>query len=132
MSPPRISYSRPRSSRPWLIQVLVFAFLLLLCSRWIASFVIEYQWWNELGQLETWFSLWLYGVAPVAVATAIAFAVLLAAHAYALRFAETRLRDHRIYGWLMTLVLVVFGVFNCLGDFGYVDGGPLRGKPFGG
>ena len=106
MSPPRIAYSRPRASRPWLIQLLVVAFLLLLCSRWIASFVIEYQWWSELGQLETWFNQWLYGFAPVAVATAIAFAVLLLAHRYALHFAETRLRDHRIYGWLMTLVLL--------------------------
>ena len=89
-----------------MIQLLVVAFLLLLSARWIASFVIEYQWWSELGQLETWLNQWIYGVAPVALATVLAFLVLQLAHRAALHFAETRLRDHRVYGGLMTLFLL--------------------------
>lgn len=75
-------------------------------GRWIASFVIEYQWWNELGQLQTWFNVYLYGVLPVALATLISSVVLLLAHRYALHFAETRVRDHRIYAWLITAFLI--------------------------
>jgi len=104
--PPRIEYGRRQPSRSWLIQFLVAAVLLLVLARWLASFVIEYQWWSELGQLETWFNLWIYGVAPVAVATVVAFAILFLAHIYALRFASTRLRDHRIYAWVISLFLL--------------------------
>ncbi len=75
-------------------------------GRWIASFVIEYQWWNELGQLQTWFNVYLYGVLPIALATLISSVVLLLAHRYALHFAETRVRDHRIYAWLITAFLI--------------------------
>ncbi len=75
-------------------------------GRWLASFVIEYQWWNELGQLQTWFNVYLYGVLPVALATVISSAVLLLAHRYGLHFAETRLRDHRVYAWLITAFLI--------------------------
>jgi uncharacterized membrane protein (UPF0182 family) len=105
--PPRIVSSRARRSPPRILQLLIAAFLLLIMGRWLASFVIEYQWWQELGQLETWFSVYLYGVAPVAVATLISAVVLLLAHRYALHFAETKLRDHRLYGWIMTAVLLL-------------------------
>jgi len=104
--PPRILPSRARRSPPRILQLIIVAFLLLIIGRWLASFVIEYQWWQELGQLETWFNVYLYGVAPVAVATLISAAVLLLAHRYALHFAETRLREHRLYGWIMTAVLL--------------------------
>ena len=87
MFPPRILPSRARRSPPRILQLIIVAFLLLIIGRWLASFVIEYQWWQELGQLETWFNVYLYGVAPVAVATLISAAVLLLAHRYALHFA---------------------------------------------
>ena len=104
-SQPRIERGRAKSP-PKLLKFLISAFLLLLIGRWLASFVIEYQWWNELGQLETWFNVYLYGVAPIALATLCSSAVLLLAHRLALHFAETRLRDHRIYAWLTTAFLI--------------------------
>ncbi len=75
-------------------------------ARWLCSFVIEYQWWQELGQLQTWFDLYLYAFAPVAGATLIAAAVLWIAHSRGVRFAETRLRDHRTYTLLTSAVLL--------------------------
>ncbi len=46
-----------------LIALLLAAFL---SARAIASLVIEYQWWKEIGQLPTWFEMIWYRVAPVA------------------------------------------------------------------
>ena len=67
------------------------------------------QWWKEMGQTATWFSMLTYGLAPVAAATLLAFAVLWIAHARALKFAGTSLREHRTYAKLSTLALLVLG-----------------------
>jgi len=107
--PPRVTRridSGRASSAPWLLKLLITAFVLLIVLRWLASFVIEYQWWNELGQLETWFNVYLYGVTPIALATILSASVLLATHRFAMHFTETRLRDHRLYAWIVTAVLV--------------------------
>ncbi|MDQ6679206.1 MAG: UPF0182 family protein [Acidobacteriota bacterium] len=107
MFPPRIPQGRTGKSRGRLLQFVITAFLLLLAARWLASFAIEYQWWSELGQLQTWFDLYLYGFAPVAAATLIAAAALWTAHSLGLRFAETRLREHRTYRLITGVALLV-------------------------
>ncbi|MCU1257619.1 MAG: hypothetical protein JWO80_504 [Bryobacterales bacterium] len=83
--------------------------MLLIGARWAASLAIEYEWWKELGQLETWFDLYLYAFAPLAGATLVAFLTLWAAHSMALRFAETRLREHRTYSFLTSIGLLFIG-----------------------
>jgi uncharacterized protein len=103
---PRLVYPPSRSPRRGVATLVALALALLIGSRWIASFVIEYQWWNELGQLQTWFSLYLYAFAPIAAATLLAFAVFAVAHSLALQFAGTRLRDYRFYAILSTAVLL--------------------------
>ncbi|MBV9084412.1 MAG: UPF0182 family protein, partial [Acidobacteriaceae bacterium] len=45
--------------------VIVLVIVLLLCSRYIASTLIDYSWWSELGQVDTWLNLLLYGTVPV-------------------------------------------------------------------
>lgn len=107
MFPPRISQGRGGKPRGRILLFAITAFLLLIVARWLASFAIEYQWWSELGQLRTWFDLYLYGFAPVAAATLIAAAALWAAHCLGLRFAETRLRDHPTYRLLTGFALLV-------------------------
>jgi uncharacterized membrane protein (UPF0182 family) len=104
--PPRLPHSQPSRARGRFISLIAFAFVLLIGTRWASSFAVEYQWWNELGQLQTWFDLYLYAFSPLAAATLIAAAALWTAHSMALRFAETRLRDHRIYLFLTSAGLL--------------------------
>ncbi len=95
-----------RSPRiPWVW--IAAAIVLLLAARSLASYAIEVEWWKELGQLDTWLSMLTYNIAPLAAATMVAFAVLWIAHARALKFARTSLRDHRLYAKLSPLVLLL-------------------------
>jgi hypothetical protein len=43
------------------IVLAVAALLLLIGSRYLAGEWIDYQWWLEMHQLDTWFSQLLYG-----------------------------------------------------------------------
>ena len=47
---------------------LIFILILLALSRSIASLAIDYEWWKEIGQVETWLNLAVYGTAPVLTA----------------------------------------------------------------
>jgi uncharacterized membrane protein (UPF0182 family) len=87
----------------WLFILLA----LIAGARWLASIVVEYQWWREVEQLETWFEMLGYGFVPVLLAGILTFIVLWVAHARALRYAGTRLREHPIYFTLSTLALLL-------------------------
>ena len=106
------SHSRPRKLR---ITLIVIALLILIGARTIASTIIDYKWWKELGQVETWLNLYLYGVGPLAAATLIAFAVLWVAHARALKFAGTSLGEHGTYAKLSALAALALGFFVSAG-----------------
>ena len=95
------------SGPPRMLFVIVGLFALVIFARSIAQFVIEYQWWQEMGQIQTWQSIILYSVAPVALATLLAFVVLWTVHARALKFARTGLSEHKIYARVSTLALLV-------------------------
>jgi uncharacterized protein len=60
--------------------LVIALFLLLVSARSIASTYIDYLWWQELGQLETWWRLWSYGFAPIAGGAVLCFVVLYTAH----------------------------------------------------
>jgi len=105
---PQYQLPRSRSRRPALrITIIVAVLLLLIGARTIASILIDYQWWKELGQVETWLAMYLYSVAPIAAATLVAFVALWWTHARALKFAGTGLSDHVIYARLSTIVLLL-------------------------
>jgi uncharacterized membrane protein (UPF0182 family) len=89
------------------ITLIVLLLLLLIGARTIASYAIEVKWWEELGQLRTWFAMLYYSLAPLAVATAVAFGALWLTHARALKFAGTGLGEHKMYARLSTLVLLL-------------------------
>jgi uncharacterized membrane protein (UPF0182 family) len=90
--------------------LLIAAFALLVGSRTIASYVVEYAWWREIGQVPTWLDLLLYSLAPVAAATVLSFIVLFLAHARALKFAGTGLGEHPLYAKLSTVVVLLVSV----------------------
>ena len=95
-----------RGRRGALVTLIVLAIVILLGARSLASFSIEYQWWKELGQIDTWLAMLAYGFAPLLAATLIAFGVLWVAHARALKFAGTGLSEHPLYAWISSAGLL--------------------------
>src|SRR5580704_16032678 len=97
----------PRRGRGRLIALAVAVVLLLVFSRSICSLIIDYLWWREMGQVPTWIRASVYLYSTNIAEWVIAFLVLWIAHARGLKYAGTRVRDHRIYSRLVTLGLAV-------------------------
>ena len=95
--------------RPVHLRILI-AFLLLVFAGWAiptaANFIIEYNWWKEVGQVHTWISMLWYSIAPAAAGAVVAFIALYVAHARGLHFAGIRPRDFRLYSRLVPVGLV--------------------------
>ncbi len=100
---------RGRGPRAGRITLIVLLLVLLFGTRSLASYAIEIEWWKELGQFNTWLSMVWYSVAPVVAATLLAFAVLWMAHARAVHFAGTSLREHKLYARISSLALLFLG-----------------------
>ena len=95
---------------PTQIRTIIFVAVvlaLLLGSRTGAEFVIEYQWWQELGQVETWITLLMYRIFPVTVASLLCWPFLLWAHRSGTAFAGARTADYSIYSKLVPIALLV-------------------------
>ena len=105
--------SRPRRL-PYLIGALV---ILLLLSRTLASYLIEYEWWKEMGQVPTWLEMLLYRIAPLVASVLITFAVLWVAHARGMKFAGTSLRGHSLYGVIATVAMFAVATIAASGAF---------------
>jgi uncharacterized protein len=121
-----------RGFSPWKISLIVLFVLLLLGARSMASYAIEIEWWKELGQFRTWLSMLYYGLAPVLIATLVAFVVLWVAHARALRFAGTSLGEHRLYARLTALGVLLLGYLissACIDTWTVVRFAGSRGLP---
>jgi len=94
------------------VVILLIVLALLIGARTISSWVIDYQWWSEMGQVSTWIAMILYGTVPTVAVALLAFVVLWTAHARGVKFAGERLRDYRLYARLSSLaLLVVSGLF---------------------
>ncbi len=88
------------------IGIAIFAVLVVLfTARSVASFIIELEWWKEVGQPETLFRMIAYGYAPVGFAALLMFAVLSIAHARGMKSAGKSLRQHRWYARAATALL---------------------------
>jgi len=100
---------RPEGPPRLVITLIVAVIVLLFAAHTIASYVIDVEWWKELGQFDTWLSMLTYSFAPLAAATVLAFAALWIAHARALKFAGTSLGEHGLYAKLSALGLLILG-----------------------
>jgi uncharacterized membrane protein (UPF0182 family) len=89
-----------------LIALAVVVLLLMACAGWASSLLIEYSWWKEMGQVNTWLDLYAWSSLPVSVGTMAAWLVLLITHARAVRFAGGRTSDYPLYSRLAALVLL--------------------------
>ena len=105
----------PPARRGGCLWLIIAAVVVFVSIRLISSWTIDYQWWREMGQLRTWFSMLTYSVVPVAAATVIAFVVFWIAHAGALRHARISLRDHRWYATLSTIAIFLIALVLSLG-----------------
>src|SRR5260370_4829381 len=99
------------------VMLAILALVLLFGASSIAGYVIEYQWWKEMGQTETWFDLLGYSLAPVAAATLLAFIALSTAHARGMRFAFASLRENRTYARIATLALLALSYLVAASSF---------------
>jgi uncharacterized membrane protein (UPF0182 family) len=66
---------RRQTRRSGLLFAAIVVLILLIGSRYIASTLIDYAWWGEMHQLETWVNLLIYGSGPILLAIVLFFAV---------------------------------------------------------
>lgn len=89
---------------------LLFPFLLVIVAlvllRGSAAYILEYEWWKEIGQIETWSAMILYSFTPVVIGTVLLFVLFWVAHARALKTAGTGLGQHPAYARVTTLFLL--------------------------
>jgi uncharacterized membrane protein (UPF0182 family) len=124
--------------------VVGLGLLAVISANSVASFVLDYHWWQEMGQLEVFWKQFQYRLVPSFLAFLLLFAVAWIAHARAMKHAGTGLRDYPRYAWIATLVLLLlaFLVASSVVDswaivryFGAEGGGapgqpdPVFGKP---
>ena len=67
-----ISSGTRRRSVPLVIAISLF--ILLFAGRYLASQLLDYEWWKEVHQLDTWINLLLYGTLPIALVALLLFA----------------------------------------------------------
>src|SRR3981081_1448358 len=102
--------------RPSQIAKLVVLMFLFWILAWAAStaanFIIEYNWWKEVGQVDTWIGMLWYSIAPAAAGAVVAFCALWVAHASGLRFAGIHGKDfrgsRRLIPFALAFVAIVF------------------------
>jgi uncharacterized membrane protein (UPF0182 family) len=102
---------RPRLGLGWIIAALV---VLLIFSRTLAGWFIDYLWWQEMGQVPTWIRMSTYEYGPGIVAWLVLFAVLWISHARGVKHSGGRLRDVPVYARLSTLALAFLALIVSL------------------
>jgi uncharacterized protein len=91
--------SQRRNPLLYLIAVLLVVFF---GSRYIASTLIEYSWWSELHQTDTWLNLLLYGTGPIVLAAILFFGAFFTAFRLGIRHQA----DELLFGFLKRSLLV--------------------------
>jgi uncharacterized protein len=94
---------------------VIAVIVLFVAVRWLCSWTIDYQWWKEMGQIHTWFSILAYSLIPATAATLLGFAVFWIAHASGLKHAGARLWQRPLYAKLATLGLLLLAWILALG-----------------
>ena len=90
--------------------LVAIAVILIAGSRTVANLVIEYQWWQEMQQLSTWYTMLLYEVLPAAIASVLAWLALLWAHSRGAAFAAVPEAKAKLYTRIVALALLVVAV----------------------
>jgi uncharacterized membrane protein (UPF0182 family) len=96
---------RRRNPQIGIAAIIIGAIIVLAFGRTICSYVIDYFWWREMGQVPTWIRMTAYRYVPGLAAWVIVFAVLWVAHARGMKHAGERLGSWPLYAKLSTLAL---------------------------
>ena len=105
--------------RNLILLALLLALILPALTITIANFIIEYNWWKEVGQVGTWISMLWYGNAPFLTGALVAFIALWVAHARGLHFAGVRRRDFRLYSRLAPVGMAVVALLFASASIDY-------------
>src|SRR3954470_13858875 len=92
------------------VLIVIGLVVVLLLGRTIAGYIIDYEWWREVGQLSTWTTSILYGTVPQIAAIVLLFGVFWIAHARGMKRAGTGLSEHPVYGRIATVFLFVLAL----------------------
>ena len=106
---PTFPVGSPTKFKGLLIGAILLAFF--LTSRSIAGLFLDYRWWTEMGQVDTWTRMWLYRWAPVVVQWFVLFVVVWLSHARGLKYAGTGLRENPTYAKLATAAAMFLALF---------------------
>lgn len=90
--------------------IIVTLLVALFMSRSIASYVIEYQWWKEVGQFNTWLSQLSYGLLPVLATAALLFIIFWLAYHFAWKRARSAYQDFVIPRRLVAVLLLLLSL----------------------
>src|SRR6202140_204491 len=100
--------------RPSQVARIIVLMFLFGIGAWAAStaanFIIEYNWWKEVGQVDTWVGMLWYSIAPAAAGTVVAFIALWVAHGSGLRFAGIHQQDFRLYSRFIPVGLAIVAI----------------------
>lgn len=103
--------SRPTPrSRFGLGFAVILVLLLLMSARAISRFVIEYQWWQEMGQLGAWYRMLSFNYLPGLAASLLVFLLFWVAHARGMKRAGVGLRAHPAYARISTAAIFLFSL----------------------
>src|SRR5208337_2050504 len=105
----QIAFMRPSHIRVFILVLVSLAFMGWAIPT-AANFIIEYNWWKEVAQVNTWVSMLWYSIAPAAVGSLVAFVALYIAHARGLHFAGIRPRDVPVYSRLIPVGLALIAM----------------------
>jgi hypothetical protein len=123
MESPPLFKVRRSLMHPSKIRNLITLAAILALSLWAittaANFIIEYNWWREVGQVGTWISMLWYSIAPFVAGALVAFIALWMAHARGLHFAGVRRRDFRLYSRLVRVGLAVVALLFASASIDY-------------
>ncbi len=84
-----------------LLFIVIALFILLFGTRYIATTLINYSWWSEVHQTDTWYNLLLYGTGPIVLAFFLLFGAFWTAYRLGMRGAE----DTPLFGFLSRSLL---------------------------
>lgn len=87
-----------------LILLLMFGISSL---RKVAGWILDWEWWKELGQTDTLLSAISYGVTPVVLVGLLSFILFWVAHARGMKTAGTSLSSNPGYSRITTLALFI-------------------------
>ena len=90
--------------------LVIVVLVVLMSARAVARFLIEYQWWQEMGQQETWYRMLSFNYVPGLVTALLVFAMFWIAHARGMKRAGTGLREFPRYARLATAALFVLSL----------------------